>query len=230
MKFILTFFFIISCHLCYAQNLGAKVSFTVADGKSYTGTITDIDGDKCKVKYDGFDFASWMLKTQFTVTQEPTQAPAEQPPAPAFPQTQSGPGPGQQAPQPADDSPAGNVLQNTGGNSTAMTRADSLKMAITDLRKAFDDASKLFIRKSDTLTILIPDIEYENPGLAKLKESLEKIKGTRSVIMHYSKSTARLEVAFKGKPADLWNGVPPDIRTMFKLVEAGERNITLAHK
>jgi hypothetical protein len=120
--------------------------------------------------------------------------------------------------------------QSPSANSTPMTRADSLKMAITDLRKAFDAAGKLFAGKSDTISILIPDIDYENVNLIRLKGSLEKIKGMRSVVMHYGNSTARLEAAYKGKPAELWDSVPVDIRIMFKLMEAGERNIILKPK
>lgn len=204
-----------------AQSMGSKVSFEAADGKTYAGKIIEIEGDKYKIKYDGFEFESWMSKTQFRVTLEMTALPAALPaPSPELPQIE---------PQPIADQ-RNTEAQNPSGNSTAMTRADSLKMAIADMKKAFEAAGKLFAGKSDTLTIVIPGIDYENLSLARLKDSLSKLKGTRSVMLQYSGSTARLEVAFKGKTEQLWDSVPSDIRMMFKLVEADGRNIKLNPK
>jgi len=231
MKFIFTLLLIGLCNLGNAQSMGSKVSFEAADGKTYAGKIIEIEGDKYKIKYDGFEFESWMLKTQFTVTLEMTALPAALPaPSPELPQTEKKPIAEQRDPQPTGTGPEQQEAQNPLGNSTAMTRADSLKMAIADMKKAFEAAGKLFAGKSDTLTIVIPGIDYENLSLARLKESLSKLKGTRSVMLQYSGSTARLEVAFKGKTEQLWDSVPSDIRMMFKLVEADGRNIKLNPK
>lgn len=54
--------------LAIAQQLGSTVTFTAVDGKTYTGRITEIQGNKYKVKYDGFDFEAWMVQAQFTIT------------------------------------------------------------------------------------------------------------------------------------------------------------------
>ena len=59
----------------FPQIVGSKVSLTAVDGKSYTGTITDIQDEKYKVKYDGFDFEAWLTNNQFTVTDNPSAAP-----------------------------------------------------------------------------------------------------------------------------------------------------------
>jgi hypothetical protein len=47
--------------------VGSKVSFAASDGKTYTGTIKDIQGDQYKIKYDAFDFETWLGTSQFTV-------------------------------------------------------------------------------------------------------------------------------------------------------------------
>jgi hypothetical protein len=51
------------------QQLGAgsRVSFVAGDGKTYTGTIKEINGDQYKVKYDAFNFESWLARNQFTL-------------------------------------------------------------------------------------------------------------------------------------------------------------------
>lgn len=50
-----------------AQTVNAKVTLTDVNGKSYTGVITSINGDKFYVKYDGLDFSAWLSKNQFSV-------------------------------------------------------------------------------------------------------------------------------------------------------------------
>lgn len=51
-----------------AQTVNSKVSMKDANGKTYTGVITYVRGDKYYVKYDGFDFSAWLSKNQFTVS------------------------------------------------------------------------------------------------------------------------------------------------------------------
>lgn len=50
-----------------AQTIGTKVTFPGTDGRTYTGTIMDIRGDQFKIKYDGYDYNAWAVKSQFTV-------------------------------------------------------------------------------------------------------------------------------------------------------------------
>jgi hypothetical protein len=50
-----------------AQTIGSNVSLIAVDGKTYTGNIIDVDNGKYKVKYDGFDFSSWLNKDQFSL-------------------------------------------------------------------------------------------------------------------------------------------------------------------
>lgn len=55
------------CNSLPAQTVGSKVSLYDPTGKTYTGVIKDIQGDKYKVKYDGFDFEAWLTTDQFRV-------------------------------------------------------------------------------------------------------------------------------------------------------------------
>ena len=61
---------------CFTQTIGAKVSLVAVDGKTYTGKITEMQGDKYKVKYDGFDFDAWLTTEQFQVVESTPPAPA----------------------------------------------------------------------------------------------------------------------------------------------------------
>ena len=49
------------------QSIGTKVKMKATDAKEYTGVIIGIEGDKFRVKYDGTDFETLLLSTQFTV-------------------------------------------------------------------------------------------------------------------------------------------------------------------
>jgi len=71
---LFAFLFIFNTAILLGQQNGDKVQFTAVDGKVYTGTITDTDNSRYKIKYDGFDFESWLANNQFTVvsTNTPT--------------------------------------------------------------------------------------------------------------------------------------------------------------
>jgi hypothetical protein len=49
----------------FAQTIGSKVTFTAIDGKTYTGTIKEINNNQYKVKYDRADFEAWLTRDQF---------------------------------------------------------------------------------------------------------------------------------------------------------------------
>jgi hypothetical protein len=59
------------CFFCSnAQGIGSKVTFPGTDGRTYTGVIKEIKGDQYKIKYDGYDFEAWVVRTQFTLLDE----------------------------------------------------------------------------------------------------------------------------------------------------------------
>ena len=205
MKHIFTFFLMMILFLCaMAQQVGGKVSFNAVDGKTYTGTITEIQGEKFNVKYDGVDFSSWLTANQFMVA-EPASA--------------------------VTGLPAALPLQVDAQNApTGMTAKDSLKLALANAKTAINSLSKLFAVKRDTMTINIADIDYDNSNLAQLKDDLKKLKGVRSVTMHYNANTATMEIAYKGKPADVWDNLPADVKEVFKVSEFGDNNIKVKYK
>ena len=117
--------------------------------------------------------------------------------------------------------------QNT---SATMSAGDSIMLAITNAKSAIEDISKLFARKSDTMLIVIHEIEYDNSSLVQLKESLKKIKGVRSVTTQYNAATATLEVAYKGKVNEVWDMLPPNSKAAFRLTEFSTNKISLQYK
>ncbi|MCY7292941.1 MAG: hypothetical protein LH615_12245 [Ferruginibacter sp.] len=240
-----------------AQQVASKVSFTAIDGKAYTGVVTEVQGDKYKIKYDGFDFDAWLTSNQFMVTENP---PANnQTPAlpgtislPALPQTlpettqhmpetipETAP---QTIPQTTPETGTQTTFEtgtqtmpetgplNTGNNPGGMTIEDSVKMAINNIKNAFGAVNKFFTPKRDTITIMIADIDYDNSNLALLKENLKKLKAVSSVLMHYKLSTAIIEIICKSKAPDLWDKVPLNAKQAFKILEANDNNIVLKYK
>ena len=61
-----------------SQAVGSKVSLKGVDGKPYTGTITNIQGGKFNVKYDGHDFNTWLTRDQFVLENDGPPAPPQQ--------------------------------------------------------------------------------------------------------------------------------------------------------
>jgi hypothetical protein len=106
-------------------------------------------------------------------------------------------------------------------------QTDSLKMAVKDIKTSFNS---LFGSKRDTIVIMISNIDYDDVNLATLKDNLKKLKGVKSVMMQYKSASALLEVSFKGKATDLWDKLPVEAKASFKLLEAGDNNITLENK
>jgi hypothetical protein len=48
--------------------------------------------------------------------------------------------------------------------------------------------------------------------------------------MHYKSSTAIMEIWGKGKATDLWDNLPLQTKSAFKLMEAGDNNIIVKQK
>lgn len=57
-----------------AQAIGSKVNLVTTTGVKYTGTITDKQDGKFKVKYDGIDFEAWLNPGQFELVDAQTAA------------------------------------------------------------------------------------------------------------------------------------------------------------
>lgn len=61
----------------FAQTIGTRVSFQGVDRVTYTGVITEILGDKYKVKYDGYNFEAWLTNPQFKILTQNVPPPAD---------------------------------------------------------------------------------------------------------------------------------------------------------
>ncbi len=46
--------------------VGKGVNFIGTDGKTYTGIVQEVQGNKYRIKYDGYDFESWLDRDQFS--------------------------------------------------------------------------------------------------------------------------------------------------------------------
>ena len=54
--------------------IGKSVRFAGTDSKMYTGIIKDVQGNKYLIKYDGYEFESWLDKEQFSMQTANTDA------------------------------------------------------------------------------------------------------------------------------------------------------------
>lgn len=117
-----------------------------------------------------------------------------------------------------------------GVESVPITAQDSLKQSLAKLKSALADVNKIFARKSDSMTIIIADIDYDNNHLTQLKDGLKKLKNVRSVVMRYSGTTATLDIIYKGKSTDLWDNILPVTKSYFKISELSDKNIILNYK
>ncbi|MFT3679523.1 MAG: hypothetical protein QM791_04580 [Ferruginibacter sp.] len=77
-KFFVFFIICFKLSNSSAQAVGSRVSFAGADGKTYTGVITEINDDKYKIKYTDIDYETWFVKDRFTVLEENITAYKEQ--------------------------------------------------------------------------------------------------------------------------------------------------------
>lgn len=111
-----------------------------------------------------------------------------------------------------------------------MTAQDSLKQSLANLKTALADVNKLFARKSDSMSIAVADIDYDNAHLSQLREGIKKLKSVRSVLMRYNGTTATMEITYKGKPTDVWDNLPATTKSAFKIVELGDKNIKLNYR
>ncbi|HEY5462678.1 MAG TPA: hypothetical protein VIJ95_05420 [Hanamia sp.] len=115
------------------------------------------------------------------------------------------------------------VPQKTAPAPTMASVSDSLK-------KSANAFTSIFKSHTDTTTITITEIDYEDSNLTILKENIKKLKGVRSLSEQYKSNIATLKVSFKGKSTVLWDDLSPKSKAPFKLVEASDNSISLKFK
>ncbi|HJW17167.1 MAG TPA: hypothetical protein VJ499_08600 [Flavisolibacter sp.] len=130
--------------------------------------------------------------------------------------------------QPGANSQATSTQSKASSNNQPLSvKTDSLKMAMNDLKTSFHS---IFGTKRDTVSIYISNIEYDDANLSVLKDDLKKLKGVKGVNMQYKQSNAMLDISYNGKSIDLWDKLPSEARSPFKLLEAGDYKIILQYK
>ena len=117
-----------------------------------------------------------------------------------------------------------------GLESLPMTAQDSLKQSFANLKNALVNVNKFFARNSDTMSIVVVDIDYDNSYLTQLKDGIKKLKNVRSVVMRYGGTTATMEIIYKGKPTDVWDNLAAAVKSAFKIAELGDKNIKLNYR
>lgn len=108
--------------------------------------------------------------------------------------------------------------------------APTMTSVSDSLKKSVNAFTSIFKGHTDTTTITISNIDYEDSNLTSLKENIERLKGVRSVSEQYKSNNAMLKVPFKGKPTDLWEELPASAKKPFKLIEASDKSIELKLK
>ena len=58
-----------------ANLIGKKVSMTGGNGSRYTGIIQEMQADKYRIKYEGYEFEAWLSSDQFTLADEAAGTP-----------------------------------------------------------------------------------------------------------------------------------------------------------
>jgi len=83
---------------------------------------------------------------------------------------------------------------------------------------------------SPQVIIIINDIEYEDENLSLLKENIGKANGVKKVTKDFESGIATLKIVYGGTSSELWDSLPKESRTSFKLVKSGDNMITLSLK
>lgn len=76
MKIFFSLIIILTCCTTVAQQIGSKVSFKAVDGKIYTGIVKEIENSRYRIKYDGFEFESWLDGSILTFLNTPPTPPS----------------------------------------------------------------------------------------------------------------------------------------------------------
>lgn len=80
-----------------------------------------------------------------------------------------------------------------------------------------------------SLTISISGIEYDDPHLVTLKESLRRNTKVKSLKPSYSSGVAKLSFTYNGEASQLWDELPKTSKQPFRLNEMSDNSISLNH-
>lgn len=80
------------------------------------------------------------------------------------------------------------------------------------------------------ITISVSGIEYDDPGFALLKESLQKNKKVSSLKTSYDQQIGMLTFSYQTSVADLWNELPKTTRDFFRVNSMNDSRIDIASR
>ena len=83
---------------------------------------------------------------------------------------------------------------------------------------------------ANQINVSITGIEYDDPGFALLKESLQKTKNVSSFKQSYDQGTAKIALTYKGNAQTLWDELPKTTKQFFKLTGINDNSIELQSK
>ncbi|PSL43031.1 hypothetical protein CLV51_10925 [Chitinophaga niastensis] len=86
------------------------------------------------------------------------------------------------------------------------------------------------IAQSNTISISVIRVEYDNPYFLLLKGSLQRNKNVTSVKTGYEQGTAKLSFSFTHNAQDLWDELPKSTKDYFKIITINDNGIVLERK
>ena len=84
--------------------------------------------------------------------------------------------------------------------------------------------------QSNTISISVNGIEYDDPSFSLLKESLQKNKNVTAVKTSYDQGTAKISMNYNRAAQNLWDEVPQATKQFFKISTINDNNIVLETK
>src|SRR5438105_4554388 len=71
--------------------------------------------------------------------------------------------------------------------------------------------------QSNSISISVNGIEYDDPSFSLLKESLQKNKNVSSVKTGYDQGTAKISMNYNRTAQNLWDEIPQTTKQFFKI-------------
>jgi len=127
------------------------------------------------------------------------------------------------------------------------SKIDDTNKEINDVNESVENSTKTIERTTETLeetwgvikgkfggkksknniSIIIRPISYDNEHLNNLYRHISKASGVKKSTKSYNANVISISLDCKNTADDIWQDVPKNIRSNFKIVEIGEKNIIL---
>ncbi len=121
---------------------------------------------------------------------------------------------------------ANTSIKNT--NESVKNTVDSSKETIATIGTIFGSGKKKKKEKNKSnITIGIQQVTYDNENLNSLYNHISKTKGVKAPVKKYSNGSALITVDFKESADALWQSIPKNVRSSFKMIEISDNNIVV---